>query len=118
MSRKELLILYCSPGGGHKAAAAAIAERAQARGLAARVVDALAFAPRWFARLYVDTHLRSSAYVPRLYGGAYFASNRRWAVDGELRNFFDDRVAARLLDEVLSRDPLAVITTHFFPMAK
>jgi len=118
MSRKELLILQCPAGGGHKAAAMAIAERAEARGIGARVIDALSFAPPWFAKLYVDTHLRSSAYVPKLYGSAYFASNHRAAVDGELRKRFDHWIGQPLLQEVLGSDPLAVVTTHFFPMIK
>jgi processive 1,2-diacylglycerol beta-glucosyltransferase len=114
--RRELLILHCRTGGGHVAAAEAIAERARARGVAARVIDALSFAPPWFARAYVDTHLRSSAYWPQLYGTAYFASNRRSAVDGELRKRFDQWIGKTLLKEVIGSDPLAVIATHFFPM--
>jgi len=118
MQRKEILILHCPAGGGHKAAAMAIAEHAEARGIGARVIDALSFAPAWFARFYVDTHLRSSAYIPRLYGSAYFASNHRSAVDGELRKRFDEWIGKPLLDEVLSSEPLAVIATHFFPMGR
>jgi processive 1,2-diacylglycerol beta-glucosyltransferase len=118
MARNEILILHCPAGGGHKAAAVAIAERAKARGIGARVINALSFAPPWFARLYVDTHLRSSAYVPRLYGSAYFASNHRSAVDGELRRRFDRWIGRPLLEEVLSSDPIAVVATHFFPMGK
>jgi processive 1,2-diacylglycerol beta-glucosyltransferase len=118
MSRKKLLILHCPAGGGHRAAAQAIAERALARGLEARVIDALSFAPPWFARLYVDTHLRSSAYLPKLYGSAYFASNKRAAVDGELRKRFDHWIGRPLLSEVIGSDPFAVVTTHFFPMIK
>jgi processive 1,2-diacylglycerol beta-glucosyltransferase len=116
MARNEILILHCPAGGGHKAAAMAIAERAEAQGIGARVVDALSFAPPWFARLYVDTHLRSSAYIPRLYGSAYFASNRRDAVSGDLRQRFDHWIGKPLLREVLASDPLAVVSTHFFPM--
>jgi processive 1,2-diacylglycerol beta-glucosyltransferase len=118
MSRNELLILHCPAGGGHKAAAMAVAERAQARGVPARVIDALSFAPPWFAKLYVDTHLRSSAYIPKIYGSAYFASNHRSAVDGELRKRFDHWIGRPLLSAVLSSEPLAVVTTHFFPMIK
>ncbi len=118
MARNELLILHCPAGGGHRAAATAIAERAEARGIGARVVDALSFAPPWFAKLYVDTHLRSSAYIPHLYGSAYFASNHRAAVDGELRRRFDQWIGQPLFDEISASDPLAVITTHFFPMGK
>jgi processive 1,2-diacylglycerol beta-glucosyltransferase len=118
MARKEILILHCPAGGGHKAAALAVAESAEQRGIGARVIDALSFAPAWFARAYVDTHLRSSAYIPRLYGSAYFASNHRSAVDGELLRRFDGWLGGPLLEEIVSSDPLAVVTTHFFPMGR
>jgi processive 1,2-diacylglycerol beta-glucosyltransferase len=96
----------------------ALVERAQARGIPARVIDALSFAPPWFAKLYVDTHLRSSAYIPRIYGSAYFASNHRSAVDGELRKRFDHWLGTPLLENVMAGTPIAVVTTHFFPMFK
>jgi processive 1,2-diacylglycerol beta-glucosyltransferase len=114
--RNEILILHCRAGGGHIAAAEAIGERARARGVGARVVDALSFCPPWFARAYVHAHLRSSAYLPHLYGTAYFAFNRRAAVESELRNRIDHWVGKGLREEVLRSRPLAVIATHFFPM--
>ena len=117
MPEKQLLIMHCPAGGGHKAAAAAIAERAEARGISATVVDALSLAPPWFARAYVDAHLRSSAYAPLLHGTAYFASNRRGAVDGELRHFFDRWIGKELLRSVIAADPWAVVATHFYPLA-
>jgi processive 1,2-diacylglycerol beta-glucosyltransferase len=118
MARKEILILHCPAGGGHKAAASAVAESAERRGIGARVIDALSFAPAWFARFYVDTHRRSSAYIPKLYGSAYFASNHRSAVDGDLLRRFDGWLGGPLLEEIASSDPLAVVTTHFFPMGR
>jgi processive 1,2-diacylglycerol beta-glucosyltransferase len=114
--RKELVLLHCRAGGGHTAAAKALAERAQARGLATRVIDALSLSPPWFARAYVDAHLRSSALFPRVYGTTYFALNHRSAFEGALRRRFDDWIAKDLLSEVIGSDALAVITTHFFPM--
>src|SRR5262249_19141066 len=47
-----------------------------------------------------------------------FASNRRSAVDGQLRRRFDRWIGRPLLNEILSSDPLAVIATHFFPMGR
>src|SRR4051794_29210692 len=117
MSSRPLLVMHCPAGGGHKSAAMAIAERAQARGLEATVVDALSLAPSWFARAYVDAHLTSSAYAPHLHGAAYFASNRRGAVDGELRHFFDRWLGKELVRAVAAMDPCAVVATHFFPLA-
>jgi processive 1,2-diacylglycerol beta-glucosyltransferase len=114
--RKDLLILHCRAGGGHTAAAEAIAERARARDQPVRILDALSLSPPWFARAYVDAHLRSSASFPRVYGTTYFALNHRSAFEGALRRRFDDWIAKDLLTEVIGSNPLAVVTTHFFPM--
>jgi processive 1,2-diacylglycerol beta-glucosyltransferase len=114
--RQELLVLHCRAGGGHLAAAEAIAERARARHVPTRIIDALSLSPPWFARAYVDAHLRSSAHFPRLYGTTYFALNHRSAFDGSLRRRFDHWIVGDLLREVIDSDPVAVITTHFFPM--
>jgi processive 1,2-diacylglycerol beta-glucosyltransferase len=116
LMRKELLILHCRTGGGHTAAAEALAERARARGVPARTLDALSYAPSWFGRAYVDAHLGFSAHLPQVYGTAYFALDHRSAVDGEMRKHFDHWIGKTLLREVVERDPLAVVTTHFFPM--
>lgn len=79
----KLLILHVPAGGGHKAAACAIAEAAAARGAEVEVQDALELTPPWFARAYVDAHLRSTEHTPAFYGYGYSALNQRHAlVDG------------------------------------
>jgi processive 1,2-diacylglycerol beta-glucosyltransferase len=93
-----------------------VAECAQARGLEAHVLDALALAPRWFERAYVAAHLGSSAYTPTLYGGAYFASNRRTAPSESVRRSLDRSLGAALVREVRRLGPRAVVATHFYPL--
>ena len=73
----KILVLHVPAGGGHKAAARAIAEAAESRGAAAEVVDALALTPSWFARAYVGTHLGSTEHTPKIYGQGYAALNQR-----------------------------------------
>ena len=67
----KILIFHVSAGGGHKAAARAIAEAGEARGFSCEVVDALDLTPPWFARAYVGTHLRSTEHPPAPYAHGY-----------------------------------------------
>lgn len=114
---KRVLVLHVPAGGGHKAAAMALAERARGRGLDPVVLDVLELSPRWFARAYVETHLGASAHLPTFYGGAYFASNRRSPLAGELRHAFDHVVLGPLLARVAALQPDAIVATHFQPLA-
>lgn len=116
-STSTLLVLHCPAGGGHKAAARAIAEAAAMRGVEAEVVDALALTPSWFARAYVGTHLTSSERAPGVYGRLYAALDRKHAVADGFRGAFDRAIGAALRRYVVVRAPAAVVATHFFPMA-
>ncbi len=113
----SLLVLHCPAGGGHKAAARAIAEVAGARGIACEVVDALELTPAWFARAYVGAHHSSTAHPPPVYGLGYAARDQRNPVADGLRQAFDRAAGARLRRFVASRAPTAVIATHFFPLS-
>lgn len=113
----KILVLHVPAGGGHKAAAHAICEAAAARGVAAEMLDALELTPAWFARAYVGTHLQSTERAPAFYGHGYEALNQRNPVVDGVRGMFDRAMGARLLREVARRSPLAVISTHFFPLA-
>lgn len=112
---ERLLVLHCPAGGGHRAAARAIAEAAALRGVEAEVVDALELTPPWFARAYVGTHLRSSERAPAVYGLAYAALDQRPLA--EVRGVLDRALGARLLRFVRERAPSAIVATHFFPLA-
>src|SRR5207302_1215145 len=98
--RTKISVLFVPAGGGHKAAARAVAEAAQARGVEAEVVDALDLTPGWFARAYVGAHLRSTESAPGLYGQGYAALNQRHALVDGVRGAFDRAVGAALLRHV------------------
>lgn len=115
-SRPCLLVLHVPAGGGHRAAARAIAEAADARGVDAEVVDALELTPAWFAQAYVGAHLLSTERAPALYGEGYRAMNRRSAVRDGLRHAVDRAVGAKLRRFVVERRADAVIATHFYPL--
>src|SRR5262245_11215193 len=73
----DLVVVFSPVGGGHKAAAMAVAEAARARGLRVAVLDAFDDAPPLFGDAYVAAHLTGQNVVPDLYGSAYFAADRR-----------------------------------------
>lgn len=114
---KKLLILYVPAGGGHKAAAHAIAEAANVRGIETEVVDALSLTPKWFSKTYINTHLSSTTHVPELYGQSFDALNQRNGLIDGVRGAFDRMVVGRaLLKYVAASKPRAVVATHFFPL--
>jgi processive 1,2-diacylglycerol beta-glucosyltransferase len=117
MTHHPIVVLYCSTGGGHRAAAQVVVEAARARGVAAELVDALAYAPAWFARAYVDAHYRTAAFAPALYGTAYDLSNHRSNADSSIRRTFDRCLSRRLVAALRRIDPIAIVATHFYPPA-
>src|SRR6185436_6699324 len=112
----QILVLHVPAGGGHKAAARAIAEAAAARRVPCEVKDALELVPPWFARAYVGAHLRSTEHAPAFYGHGYEALNQRHALVDGVRCAFDRVMGARILAHVRRERPAAVIATHFFPL--
>ena len=76
----DLLVVHSPVGGGHKAAAGAIAEAARERGLSVEVLDVFEHAPRLFGEAYLGAHLAGQSVLPRFYGSAYFAANHRGRV--------------------------------------
>jgi len=75
--RPDLVIVHSPVGGGHKAAAAALAEAAFDRGLSTVVLDTFEHAPRVFGKAYLAAHLAWQGALPELYGKAYFGANQR-----------------------------------------
>lgn len=112
----KLLVLHVPAGGGHKAAARAVCEAAQARGCAAELVDALDLTPPWFAKAYVDMHLTSTERTPGLYGQGYAALDQRHPLVDGVRGTFDRAVGARLLRHAAESGADAIVSTHFFPL--
>jgi processive 1,2-diacylglycerol beta-glucosyltransferase len=116
MGRSPVLVFYVSAGGGHRAAALALQEAALEKGVEVELVDALSLGPRWYAKAYVETHLLGSGYAPALYGGAFDLSNRPDPVRDGLRSALDPSLGRELRDFVISKNPSAIICTHFNPL--
>lgn len=113
----KIIVFHVPAGGGHRAAARALAEAAEARRVGCEVVNALDLTSSWFARAYVGAHLRSTEHTPAFYGHGYAALNQRRALVDGVRGAFDRAVGARLLRYVDEQAPDVVVSTHFFPLA-
>lgn len=116
----EVLLLHASVGGGHRAAARAvaraIAELDPARPV--RVIDALDALSPAARRFYVRSFELSVAHAPGAYG-AFFELTREvdrspvWRAGRRLAN----RTSGRALHQLLRASrPAAVVCTHFFPL--
>ena len=82
-----IAILSCNTGGGHNAAAAALAQELSARGHESRTYNTLDFLPKGAADLISRGHDFAYRYAPKLYGagccmktasGASAPCMRRW----------------------------------------
>src|SRR5689334_18189778 len=77
----DLVVVHCPVGGGHKAAAFAVAEAARERGMSVEIVDAFEHAPKWVGDAYVGAHLTGQNALPDLYGEMFFRANHRGVFD-------------------------------------
>jgi processive 1,2-diacylglycerol beta-glucosyltransferase len=114
--RPDLVIVHSPVGGGHKAAAAAMAEAALARGLCVEMLDTFEHAPKVFGQAYLAAHLAATGVVPELYGTAYFGANHRDGALDPVRRGFDHVAWAGLVRRVVELAPRAVVATHHLPL--
>src|SRR5580658_2236872 len=112
----DIVVVHSPVGGGHKAAAGAIAEAARAQGRSVEVLDAFEHAPAWFGEAYLAAHLAGQSALPRLYGSAYFAANHRGGAFEPVRRNVDHVVFLPLLKKVCAMQPRVVVATHHLPL--
>lgn len=112
----DLVVVYSPVGGGHKAAALAVAEAATTRGLSVEVIDAFEHAPRWVGDTYLAAHLAGQNAAPDLYGRMYASANRRGDMLEPFRLRFDSLVFGSLAERVGRLSPRVVIATHHLPL--
>jgi len=112
----DLAIVHCPVGGGHKAAALALAEAASARGLRVVVLDAFEHSPRVLGRAYLAAHLTVQGALPALYDSAYFGSNHRDGALEPIRRGVDHLAWAGLVRRVVALSPRGVVATHHLPL--
>ena len=73
----KIAILSCNTGGGHNAAAAALAEELAARGHESKTYNTLDFLPKGAADLISRGHDFAYRYTPKLYGAGYRREEKR-----------------------------------------
>lgn len=112
----DVVIVYTPVGGGHKAAALALAEAARARDLTVEVLDLFAWAPAIVGATYTTAHLSGTTMTPNLYGKGYFAANHRDGALEPLRRGFDHVAFARIVNRVCESGARSVIATHHLPL--
>jgi processive 1,2-diacylglycerol beta-glucosyltransferase len=112
----DIVIAFTPVGGGHKAAALALAEAARADGLSVELVDTFEHTPRFIGDAYKTAHIAGQTAVPELYGSAYFAANRRGGSFEPVRRGFDHVVFAGLEQRVHELEPRVVVATHHLPL--
>lgn len=112
----DLAVVYSPVGGGHRAAAFAVAEAARARGLSVELVDAFEHAPRWAGDAYLAAHRAGQNAVPELYGKIYASANRKGGVFEPLRLEIDNLVFGALANHVRALAPRVVVATHHLPL--
>lgn len=119
MKQTRLLVLSVSAGSGHVRAAEAI--RAHARldcpELEVRHQDLMQIVPRAFRKIYTDFYLALASRLPEAWGWLYrktdHAPDGRWL--DAVRRLLQNLCTRRLMQEVDSFAPDAIICTHFLP---
>jgi processive 1,2-diacylglycerol beta-glucosyltransferase len=112
----DIVIVYTPVGGGHKAAAMAIAEAARARGQRVLLLDLFESAPAIIGATYQSAHLSGTTLTPNFYGRSYFAANRRNGAFEPLRRGFDHVAFAGIVNRVCEAGAHSVIATHHLPL--
>jgi len=111
-----LVVVHSPVGGGHKAAAFAVAEAARARGLRVEVIDAFEWAPRWAGDAYLAAHLAGQNAAPELYGRMYANANHRDRLFEPIRHEIDNLVFGGVAARVRELGPAVVVATHHLPL--
>jgi processive 1,2-diacylglycerol beta-glucosyltransferase len=112
----DLVVIHSPVGGGHKAAAFAVAEVARARGMSVEVLDTFEHAPSALGGAYLGAHLTAQGVIPQLYDSAYFAANHRDGAFEPVRRAIDHVAWAGLVRRVFELSPRVVVGTHHLPL--
>lgn len=116
----NVLILSCNTGGGHNAAASALAERLEKQGHGAELVDFLALGGRGVSEAASGIYVELVKRAPALFGVVYGLGDLVSAADRALGlrspvYAANARVAPALARYLAEHDFDAVVATHMFP---
>ena len=112
----EALILTCSTGGGHNAAAYAVAEAMAQRGHSAKVLDPYSLIGERMAKAVGGTYVRMVQISPSLFGIVYKLGDtyRRLPIKSPVY-VINGRMAGRLEKYFAENKTDVVLCTHIFP---
>lgn len=112
----EVLILSCSTGGGHNAAAEALREECERRGDRVVFMDPYALRSDRAVRLVSGTYVSLVQKAPRLFGVAYTLGELVRRLPWRSPVYFVNRKAARAMEHFLSQNHFdVVLMPHLFP---
>jgi processive 1,2-diacylglycerol beta-glucosyltransferase len=117
--KKRILVLSVSAGAGHIRAAEAIRAYACASGagVTAMHLDVMDHVPAGFRKIYTDFYITLISKYPALWGHLYQLANEA-KPDGLIQKFrqlIQRLSATRLVKEIASFEPDAIVCTHFLP---
>ena len=114
----KILILSCNTGEGHNMAARAIAERCEAEGHDAEIVDFLGLGGKHSSSFISDTYIRLAKYFPYVFGffyNAMLAISRTFYIGHSIVYWLNARIAPKLQLFLEKNQYDAVVATHMFP---
>lgn len=114
-AQMKALILSTHTGGGHDAAAFAVREALEARGVQCRVMDSVAFGGERLTRLVSRTYIRMAVRTPALFGRVYRIGDAvRHSPFPSPVYLVNASYAGRLADAVERYAPDMVVCTHLY----
>lgn len=112
----EALILSCSTGGGHNAAAYALQEEWESRGGYATVMDPYTLVSGALGRTIGNIYIRLVQKLPKLFGAVYQIGNAYRRLPFHSPVYMAHRGLEEPMWEYLQAHPCdVIITTHLFP---
>ncbi len=112
----KVLILSCNTGGGHNAAAQAIAEAIREHGDCAEVLDYLSLAGNGVSKLVGDGYVKVVKKAPAMFGVAYKLGMAVSRLMKKSPVYYANARMARYLEEYLQENPVdAIVMPHLYP---
>lgn len=112
----KVLILSCNTGGGHNAAAQAIAEAIREHGDCAEVLDYLSLAGNGVSKLVGDGYVKVVKKAPAMFGVAYKLGMVVSRLMKKSPVYYANARMAHYLEEYLQENPVdAIVMPHLYP---
>lgn len=112
----ETLILSCSTGGGHNAAAKALKSELESRGHNVVMMDPYELVSRRLAKEVGGAYVKMVQHTPRVFGLVYSLGNLVRRVPMNSPVYYANIAVAKKLGEYLKENAVdVIITTHLYP---